>query len=133
MYPAVDYKECTKLRVSTATQKKTDVGRGSAEMSSAVAPDDNAFNQVSSMSGISHSHLAMCPANEYIIAGVYSYHSDNSEDRRWRFTCYAIPNRKTISHRQTDFVNDWDQKMKFEAHQGEVIIGVYSYHSNNQE
>jgi hypothetical protein len=74
----------------------------------------------------------MCPANQYI-AGVYSYHDNGREDRRWKFTCCAIPNRITISCRQTGYVNYWDAPMDFEADQGEVITGVYSYHDNGRE
>ena len=74
----------------------------------------------------------MCPPNKYI-AGVYSYHSNYHEDRRWKFTCCAIANRVTASCRTTGYVNDWDAPMNFQANTGEVITGVFSYHSNYHE
>ena len=72
----------------------------------------------------------LCPANMYI-AGVQSYHK--SGDRRWKFTCCAIANRLTVSCRQSGYVNEWDGPMNFQADQGEVITGVYSYHDNNRK
>ena len=74
----------------------------------------------------------MCPANKYV-AGVESYHDNGREDRRWKFTCCAIKDHITISCRQTDYVNEWDEAMNFQANPGEVITGVYSYHDNFRE
>ena len=74
----------------------------------------------------------MCPANQYI-AGVKSYHSNSREDRRWKFTCCSISNHITVSCRQTDYVNNWDAPLNFQANKGEVITGVFSYHDNKRE
>ena len=74
----------------------------------------------------------MCPANKYV-AGVESHHDNGREDRRWKFTCCAIPNRITVSCRQTGYVNSFDGPMNFQADKDEVITGVFSYHDNSKE
>ena len=74
----------------------------------------------------------MCPANKYIV-GVESYHDNGCEDRRWKFTSCAISNRITASCRQTGYMNDWDGPINFQAKQGEVITGIFSYHGNDEE
>ena len=67
----------------------------------------------------------MCPANQYI-AGVESIHADRYEDRRWKFTCCAIPNHITLSCISSGFVNSLKLALNFQAGEGEVITGVYS-------
>lgn len=74
----------------------------------------------------------MCGKDSYI-AGVDSYHSNKHEDRRWRFTCCSVPGHKTASCRVTGYVNEFDRPMNFQAGPGEVITGVFSYHSNRKE
>lgn len=74
----------------------------------------------------------LCPANKYI-AGVESHHDNGVEDRRWKFTCCGISGKITTSCRQTGYVNNFDTPINFEASNGEVITGVYSYHDNGAE
>ena len=74
----------------------------------------------------------MCGKNQYI-AGVDSYHSDKTEDRRWRFSCCSAQKHITASCRITEYANNFDQPMNFEAGCGEVITGVLSYHDNGKE
>ena len=74
----------------------------------------------------------MCPANQYI-AGVESNHDNGREDRRWKFTCCDIPNHITLSCRSSGYVNSQNAPLNFQAGEGEVITGVYSYHDNGKE
>ena len=74
----------------------------------------------------------MCGKNQYI-GGVDSYHSDKTEDRRWRFSCCYTRKYITASCRITEYANEFDKPMSFEAGRGEVITGVLSYHDNDKE
>ena len=75
----------------------------------------------------------MCGRIDEYIAGVDSYHHNEHEDQRWRFTCCSLPSYKTKSCRLTDYVNDLQHPIMFEADLGEVITGVFSYHHNSKE
>lgn len=70
----------------------------------------------------------MCGKNRYIGA-VESYHENSKEDRRWKFTCCSAPLQATRDCRLTDYVNNLDGVMDFQASDGEVITGVFSYYS----
>ena len=70
----------------------------------------------------------MCGKNQYIGA-VESYHENSKEDRRWKFTCCSAPSQATRDCRLTDYVNNLDGIMDFQASNGEVITGVFSYYS----
>ena len=74
----------------------------------------------------------MCGKNQYI-GGVDSYHDDQAQDRRWSFSCCSARKHITASCRITEYANDFDQPMNFEAGRGEVITGVLSYHDNDKE
>ena len=75
----------------------------------------------------------MCGRNQYI-AGVYSYHDNGREDRRWRFSCCSVQNYITKSCYQSNYVNNFDAPINYQAHgPDEVFTGVYSYHSNHHE
>lgn len=72
--------------------------------------------------------LFQCGANKYM-AGVYSYHDNSKEDRRWVFTCCSAPSYITSECRLTNYMNSLDQQMNFIAQTGEVITGAFSYYS----
>ena len=73
-----------------------------------------------------------CNRNEYI-SGVESYHDNHYEDRRWKFICCGASGHITKSCRHTGYVNNFDEKINFQAGYKEVITGVYSYHDNHRE
>ena len=73
-----------------------------------------------------------CGKDEYI-AGTDSFHDNHAEDRRWQFTCCSVTSYKTSSCRLSEFVNDFDGPLSFQAGPGEVITGVFSYHENKHE
>ena len=74
----------------------------------------------------------MCAKNHYI-GGVHSDHSNFHEDRKWKFSCCSATGYITAACRLTEYVNEFDGTMNFEAGPGEVITGVFSYHSNVRE
>ena len=76
--------------------------------------------------------LFMCGRNEYL-RGVESYHSNPHEDRRWRFYCCHSNGYVTKSCEISGYVNDWDHPMHFQARQGQIITGAFSYHNNGRE
>ena len=69
-----------------------------------------------------------CGKNRYM-AGVYSYHSNAKEDRRWRITCCSAPSYTTSDCYLTNYVNSLDQPMDYTAKSGETITGFDSYYS----
>ena len=73
-----------------------------------------------------------CPKN-HILCGVESYHSNDAEDRRWKFRCCHSPGHFTKNCYLTEYVNEWDGMMDHSVGKNEVITGVYSYHSNDKE
>ena len=73
-----------------------------------------------------------CKAN-YIMCGVESYHSNDREDRRWKFKCCHAKSHFTRNCELSDYVNDFDRTMDYNVGGSNVITGAYSYHSNDQE
>ena len=74
-----------------------------------------------------HEYISyMCGKNQYI-GGVESYHDNSKEDRRWKFTCCSAPSQATKDCRLTGFVNSPNVNMEYQANDGEVITGVFSY------
>lgn len=67
--------------------------------------------------------------------GLYSYHDNHREDRRWKFrTCdfqqsWAFP----ASGEYLAYETMWDDTWKLECTQDKVITGISSYHSNSKE
>ena len=74
----------------------------------------------------------MCNPN-YYLCGVYSYHENWAEDRRWNFKCCRSPNHYLLNCGITGYVNGWDGPMDYRVGGTQVITGVYSYHDNGKE
>lgn len=74
----------------------------------------------------------MCGKNQYIGA-VESIHENSKEDRQWKFTCCSAPSQATRDCRLTDYVNHLNGNMDFQANDGEVITGVFSYYATGQK
>ena len=70
----------------------------------------------------------MCGRNQYM-AGVYSYHDNGKEDRRWRFTCCSLPSYISRECYLTGYVNGYDGAMNFNAGGNGFITGVVSEYS----
>ncbi|CAG5115562.1 unnamed protein product [Candidula unifasciata] len=73
-----------------------------------------------------------CPGDNYI-NGIYSVHDNYYEDRRFSVKCCAAGHRPLKWCYLTDYINDWDGEMYFEAPGGYVIRGLQSHHDNSRE
>ncbi|KAL2094704.1 hypothetical protein ACEWY4_009423 [Coilia grayii] len=73
-----------------------------------------------------------CPTNN-VISGVYSYHDNYYEDRRWAFLCCAASNFCLGSCMWTNYVNDFHEVMTWYVPTGQYLAGTYSYHDNKKE
>ena len=74
----------------------------------------------------------MCGKDQYI-GGVWSYHDNGREDRRWKIRCCSLSGLKILSCQLTGYVNSFRQPLNYRVGYKEVITGVYSYHDNGQE
>lgn len=66
-----------------------------------------------------------CCENEYI-GGVYSYHDNSHEDRRWSFYCCSSSDLKTRDCYTTGYRNSLTTDLDFQAAYGRVITGAIS-------
>ena len=73
-----------------------------------------------------------CAAN-YVLNGVFSYHDNHREDRRWRFKCCHAPHYYTKNCFLTGYVNNWDGWMDYGVGIPYVFTGAFSYHDNGRE
>ena len=73
-----------------------------------------------------------CPS-EYIMNGVESYHDNGKEDRRWKFKCCKSLNHFTRNCYLTDYINNWDAVMDYQADNPYIFNGFFSYHDNGKE
>ena len=76
--------------------------------------------------------IFQCPAN-YVAAGVDSYFSSYAGDRRWRFYCCRADGYHTRNCALTDYINDWNGLMDYQAPDGKFFVGFYSYYDNSKE
>ncbi|GFR61580.1 hemagglutinin/amebocyte aggregation factor [Elysia marginata] len=74
----------------------------------------------------------VCPRN-WVLAGVHSYHSNDAEDRRWKFKCCKDSNYLTYSCDLTSYRNNWDEELRYIVPNGKVIAGWFSVHDNDKE
>ncbi|XP_073707172.1 hemagglutinin/amebocyte aggregation factor-like [Garra rufa] len=75
--------------------------------------------------------LFECSA-QHVIAGMSSYHSNTHEDRRWKFYCCKSSSVSASCH-WTKYVNNFDEYFHWSVPSGNVLVGVHSYHQNEQE
>ncbi|KAK3804421.1 hypothetical protein RRG08_006720 [Elysia crispata] len=74
----------------------------------------------------------MCPPNQ-LLAGVYSVHNNDFEDRQMKFKCCKDSNYKTYSCELSDYLNEYDEVLDYNVPNGFVLTGWYSVHSNKRE
>jgi len=68
------------------------------------------------------------------LSGIWSYHTNSREDRRWRFRCCDVSETvDVLSSRETDWLNNWDDVLNFRCGASEVLRGLESYHDNRKE
>ncbi|XP_032834155.1 hemagglutinin/amebocyte aggregation factor-like isoform X2 [Petromyzon marinus] len=73
-----------------------------------------------------------CPFNS-IVSGIGSYHNNDAEDRRWKFTCTMQANVCLGACQWTDYLNDFDSPIFWVAPDSRYLVGAHSYHSNDAE
>ncbi|KAM4613100.1 uncharacterized protein ACJ7VT_011284 isoform 2-T2 [Polymixia lowei] len=73
-----------------------------------------------------------CRTN-YVVAGVYSYHSNRHEDRRWQLYCCTAPRFVTFECQETPEVNYWDEYFNWYVPGANYMTGFRSHHSNKKE
>ncbi|XP_074652892.1 uncharacterized protein LOC141907210 [Tubulanus polymorphus] len=73
-----------------------------------------------------------CPRNG-IVTGLYSYHNNGPEDRRWRVRCCQLITQPGRDCRWTEWLADWDQEINYRLSHGTAITGLYSNHHNGNE
>lgn len=75
-----------------------------------------------------------CKSDE-VVTGVYSYHNNKREDRRWKFRCakFGAQPQYHIESSLSGYKNDWDKILAWDAGQNKMITGFHSYHNNHRE
>ncbi|RUS73797.1 hypothetical protein EGW08_018436 [Elysia chlorotica] len=71
--------------------------------------------------------------SDHMITGIYSFHNNAREDRRFRFKCCSDENFSTSDCRYTSYINNFDGYMNFAVPQDKIIVGAYSVHDNHSE
>ncbi|KAK6468709.1 hemagglutinin/amebocyte aggregation factor-like [Huso huso] len=73
-----------------------------------------------------------CPGQS-IISGMYSYHENRYEDRRWKFYCCNVARLCKESCYWTPYLNNFDEAFSWAVPKYYYLAGVSSYHANKQE
>ena len=73
-----------------------------------------------------------CEPN-YILSGVYSYHANWAEDRRWRIRCCKATNHFTGSCEVSEYTNSYHGGMDYSVSLPRVFTGMFSAHMNSPE
>ncbi|EGD82345.1 hypothetical protein PTSG_03009 [Salpingoeca rosetta] len=74
----------------------------------------------------------LCNTNQFL-DGVYSYHDNGPEDRRWKFRCRGVIGAKLTGCAKTSYQNNYDQPISFTVRDGYAIGGLASVHDNGPE
>jgi hypothetical protein len=74
----------------------------------------------------------------HVLLGMHSKHLNAQQDRIFSFQCgrisFSTPTVTLLTQPQnTNYENDWDQKLTFQAGSDRMITGIYSEHGNSQE
>ncbi|XP_028678537.1 hemagglutinin/amebocyte aggregation factor-like [Erpetoichthys calabaricus] len=73
-----------------------------------------------------------CPGNS-VMSGMYSYHENKQEDRRWKFYCCDEPGVCSYDCYWTNFVNNFDEMFETSVPAHYYLTGAGSYHDNGKE
>jgi len=73
-----------------------------------------------------------CGTNQ-ALSGIFSYHRNKKEDRRWRFQCCKVKPYDLHSEYTTSYINSWDGRLDFKCGLNQVLVGVKSHHNNRKE
>lgn len=75
------------------------------------------------------------PDNCYVV-GLKSHHWNDKEDRRWKIYYRRFKKDGMISSKnpkESNQINDYDDRMDFRVPDGHLIVGFYSWHKNKHE
>ncbi|XP_053318099.1 hemagglutinin/amebocyte aggregation factor-like [Spea bombifrons] len=73
-----------------------------------------------------------CPFGS-VLSGMDSYHDNGKEDRRWKFLCCQGEVPVTRNCKWSDYVNEFDQYLRWDAPVNHHLVGTRSYHDNGKE
>lgn len=75
-----------------------------------------------------------CPSDD-VVTGLYSYHSNSREDRRWKVRCARLTayHGHRIEASLSGYANDLDAYMHWDAGRDGMITGFNSNHDNGKE
>ncbi|XP_068129841.1 hemagglutinin/amebocyte aggregation factor-like [Hyperolius riggenbachi] len=68
-----------------------------------------------------------------VLAGVESIHDNKHEDRRWKFLCCEGSVKVNHACSWSDYVNDFDGYLRWDAPANRFLTGMESYHDNKRE
>ena len=72
-----------------------------------------------------------------VVTGLYSYHNNWKEDRRWKIRCAKLIGRTRPSYpiraSLSGYKNSWDGTLHWDAGKNGMITGFDSYHDNHRE
>ncbi|XP_063785030.1 hemagglutinin/amebocyte aggregation factor-like isoform X2 [Pseudophryne corroboree] len=71
----------------------------------------------------------VCPFGS-VLSGMQSYHDNNTEDRRWKFYCCQGEVPVSRNCKWSDYVNDFDEYLRWDAPTNQYLTGAQSYHDN---
>ncbi|XP_040201655.1 hemagglutinin/amebocyte aggregation factor-like [Rana temporaria] len=74
----------------------------------------------------------ICPFGS-VISGMQSYHDNKREDRRWSFLCCQGENQVTRNCKWSDYANNFDAYLRWDAPFNTFLTGAHSYHDNSKE
>ena len=74
----------------------------------------------------------LCRPN-YYIAGIYSVHDSRTEDRRFDYKCCKNTNQCTRNCSLVGPENNFDGYLFYTLDPGEVMVGAFSWHNNDNE
>ncbi|CAH2276564.1 hemagglutinin amebocyte aggregation factor-like [Pelobates cultripes] len=73
-----------------------------------------------------------CPFGS-VLNGMSSYHDNKKEDRRWNFLCCLGEVQVVKKCKWSDYVNEFDEYLSWEAPTNHYLVGASSYHNNKRE
>ncbi|KAM5169885.1 hemagglutinin/amebocyte aggregation factor-like [Mantella aurantiaca] len=74
----------------------------------------------------------ICPFGS-VMSGLESYHSNSKEDRRWKFHCCKGEKLATHNCKWSNYVNEFDDYLRWDAPPKTYLTGAHSYHDNKRE
>jgi len=77
--------------------------------------------------------LTFDAGQDRMLTGLYSYHDNGREDRRWRFWTGSVPGVQCVSKQWSTWKNNWDGELSFSCGSNQVLSGIWSKHDNGKE